>query len=128
MKNIFTILAAGILALFISNSINASGYGGGTDSSGGKESMAEAIEHAEEAKSHKAHADHIHDHAKESLEYVKKAEIEAIEGGNTAGRVHITEANQHLVEAIKHADKGHAHIASEHVADALQEMYQFMEK
>lgn len=128
MKKIIAILGAGILVFFFNNPINASGYSGETDSSGGKAAMAEAIEHAEEAKSHKAHADHIHDHAKESLEYVKKAEMAAIESGNTEGRVHITEAIQQLVEAIKHADMGHTRIASEHVAGALHEMYQFMEK
>lgn len=128
MKKVMTILAAGILVLFIGNPTSASGDGGDMDSSGGKAAMAEAIEHAEEAKSHKAHTNHIRDHAKESLEYVKKAEIAAIESENTAGRAHISEAIQHLVEAIKHADMGHAQIASEHVTDALHEMYQFMEK
>ena len=128
MKNISTILAAGILAFFFSSQVSASGYLGETESGGGAGFMAEAIEHAEEAKSHKAHADHIHKHAKKSLEYVKKAEIEAIEYGNTEGRVHITESIQHLVEAIRHAKKGHADIAGEHLADALEEMRQFTTK
>ena len=33
-----------------------------------------------------------------------------------------------MAEAIEHADMGHTQIASELVTDALQEMYQFMEK
>ncbi len=127
MKNISTILAAGILALFFSGQINASGYSGETES-GGVGFMAEAIEHAKEAKSHKAHANHIHKHAKKSLEYVQKAEIEAIEHGNTEGRVYITESIQHLVEAIRHAKMGHTDIAGEHIADALEEMHQFTSK
>lgn len=127
MKNISTILAVGILALFFSGQINASGYSGETES-GAVGFMAEAIEHAKEAKSHKAHANHIHKHAKKSLEYVKKAEIEAIEHGNTEGRVYITESIQHLVEAIRHAKMGHTDIAGEHIADALEEMHQFASK
>lgn len=127
MKNISTILAAGILVLFFSSQISASGFLGETES-GGAGFIAEAIEHAETAKSHKAHANHIHDHAKMSLEYVKKAEAEAIEHGNIKGRVHITAAIQHLVKAIKHAEIGHAHIASEYVADALEDMRQFSTK
>jgi hypothetical protein len=125
MKNISTILAAGVLAFFFSSQISASGIFSKTGT-GGTSSMAEAIEHAEIAKKHKAHAEHIHDHAKESLEYVKKAEIEAIEHGNSKGRVHITSAIQHLVEAIRHAKIGHAAIAVEYVTDALEDMHQFM--
>lgn len=127
MKNISTILAAGILVLFFSSQISASGFLGETES-GGAGFIAEAIEQAKTAKSHKAHANHIHYHAKRSLEYVKKAEIEAIEHGNTKGRVHITAAIQHLVKAIKQAKIGHAHIASEYVADALEDMRQFSTK
>ena len=47
MKNIFTILAAGILVLFLSNPVSAEDYFGETDSAGGKDAMAEAIKHAE---------------------------------------------------------------------------------
>jgi flavodoxin len=125
MKNISTILVAGILALFFSSQISASGFFGDTES-GGADYMAEAIEHAEEATEHKAHAEHIHKHAKKSLKYVKKAEMEAIEHGNTEGRTHITASIQHLVEAIKHAEMGHASIAVEYVTDALIDMRQFM--
>lgn len=89
--------------------------------------MAEAIEHAEEAK-HKAHAEHIHKHAKKSLKYVKKAETEAIEHGNAKGRPHIIASIQHLTEAIKHAKMGHATIAVEYVTDALIDMRQFATK
>jgi hypothetical protein len=128
MKNILTILAAVIFAIFFSSQVSASGYLGKTKSGGGAGYMAEAIEHAEEAKTHKAHVDHIIEHAKMSLEYVKKAEIEAIEHGNNKGRVHITESIQHLVEAIRHAKMGHAAIATEHIADALEEMHQFIIK
>lgn len=90
--------------------------------------MAEAIEHAKEAKTHKAHVDHIIEHAKMSLEYVKKAEIEVIEHENNKGRVHITESIQHLVEAIRHAKMGHTAIATEHIADALEQMNKFLIK
>jgi len=128
MKNISTILAAGILALVFSNQISASGYSGKTESGGEAGSMAEAIKHTKMAALHKAHAEHIHQHAKESLEYVKKAEIEVIESGNAKGRAHITESIQHLVEAIRHAKMGHAEIASEHVDDASEEMHQFVAK
>ncbi len=127
MKKLSTILAAGILAFFFSSQIGASGIFAQTGT-GGTSFMAEAIEHAEIARKHKAHAEHIHDHAKESLEYVKKAEIEAIEHRNTEGRVHITSAIQHLVEAIRHAKIGHATIASEYVTDALEDMQKFMTK
>ncbi len=124
MKNSSTILAAGILVIFFSSQISASGLIGDIEAEGAS-FMAEAIEHAEEAKKHKAHADHIHKHAKKSLKYVKKVEMKAIEYENTKGRAHITAAIQHLVEAIKHAKIGRAHIASEYVADALEDMRQF---
>lgn len=127
MKNISTILAAGILAFFFSSQISASGFIGDIEAEGAS-FMAEAIEHAEEAKEHKVHADHIHKHAKKSLKYVKKAEMEAIEYGNTKGRVHITASIQHLVKAIRHAEMGHADIAIEYVTDALTDMHQFATK
>lgn len=125
MNRLTIILAATMLALFFSSQINASDSPGDMDP-GGVRSMAEAIKHAETAKTHKAHAEHIHEHAKESLKYVKKAEVEAYEHGNTTGKEHITESIQHLVEAIEHAEMGHARIAGAHVEDALVEMYQFM--
>ncbi len=125
MKNILTIFITGILVLLFNSQISAFDFLDETGP-GGVGYMAEAMEHAETAKSHKAHPKHIHDHAKESLEYVKKAQIEAIEHGNIKGRKHITAAIQHLVKAIEHADIGHAHIASEYVADALEDMRQFM--
>jgi len=125
MKNGIIILVSIMLVLFFSGQVVASDTPGDMDP-GGVRSMAEAIKHAETAKTHKAHADHIHEHAKESLKYVKKAEMEAHEHGNTAGKEHITESIQHLVEAIKHAEMGHARIAAAHVEDALVEMYQFM--
>lgn len=128
MKNISTILAAGIFAIFFSSQIVASGYLEKTESGEEAGFMAEAIEHAEEAKTHKAHVDHVIEHAKMSLKYVKKAEIEAIELGDNKGRVHITGSIQHLVEAIRHAKMGHAEIAVEHVSDALEEMRQFISK
>lgn len=122
MKNISTILAAGIVAFFFSSAISA-------DS--GKEiglMMAEAIEHAEEAKTHKAHPKHVKKYAKLSLKHVKKAEIEAIKHNDTHGREIMTAAIQNLVEAIKQAKKGRAHIATEYVAKALEDMYQFKPK
>ncbi|MDE2389352.1 MAG: hypothetical protein KGN35_09790 [Betaproteobacteria bacterium] len=126
MKNIQSILITAMLALLLSNGISASGYSGTVKSGEAAAFIAEAIKHAEMAKTHKAHAEHIHKHAEASLEYVKKAEAEAIENGNPEGRVHITESIRHLVEAINHAKVGHADIASEHITDALEEMRQFM--
>ena len=126
MKNILSILIPGILIFFFSSEISASGEE--TKSAGGIGFMTEAIKHAEIAKTHKAHAEHIRQHAKMSLKYVKKAEIEAIEDGNTMGRTHITESIRHLVEAISHAKMGHTDIASEHVTDALEEMRRFTTK
>ncbi|MCP5242670.1 MAG: hypothetical protein H6940_04425 [Burkholderiales bacterium] len=125
MKNLPTCLAIGIFTLFFSHSLNASDFSG-SKSDGGKTFMLEAIEHAKTAKSHKAHADHIHEHAKKCLEFVKKAEIAAIEQNNTEGRAHITTSIQHLIEAIRHAENGQAHIATEHLEDALQAMHQFV--
>lgn len=122
MKNIPSILIASMLALFLIGEISASGN---TESEKAITFMAEAIKHAEMAKTHKAHAEHIHQHAEASLEYVKKAEAEAIENENTGGRGHITESLRHLVQAINHAKAGHADIASEHITDALEEMRQF---
>ncbi len=125
MKNIPSILIAAMLALFLIGEISASGNSGNTESGKAIIFMAEAIKHAEMAKTHKAHAEHIHKHAEASLEYVKKAEAEAIENENTGGREHITESLRHLVQAINHAKAGHADIASEHITDALEEMRQF---
>lgn len=125
MKNISSILAVGILTLFFCSQISASGYAGTTESGKGAGFMAEAIKHAETAGTHKAHADHVLEHAKMSLKYVKKAEIEAIEHKNTEGRVYITGSIRHLVEAIKYAKMGNVHIAIEHVSGALEEMHQF---
>ncbi|SEQ91444.1 Small metal-binding protein [Nitrosomonas sp. Nm51] len=127
MKNLSACLVAGIFTLFLSYPINASDFLD-TEFDGGKSLMLEAIEHAKTAKSHKAHADHILEHAKESLEYVKKAEIAAIEQNNTEGRVHITESIQQLVETINHAKEGHTLIATEHLTGALQAMRQFVEQ
>lgn len=124
MRNILSILPAGILLLFFSSGISALEYSGKTES-GGVDSMLEAIKHAEIARTHKAHAEHILKHAEKSLEYVKRAEIETIESGNDKGRAHITESIRHLVEAINHAKMGHADIASEHITDALEKMHQF---
>lgn len=128
MRNILTIFAAGLFTLFFSSQIGASGYTEKTGSDGAAGYMAEAIEHAEEAKTHKAHADHIIEHAKTSLKYVKKAEIETIEHENNEGRVYITETIQHLVEAINHAKMGHTIIATELIAAAIEQMRQFINK
>lgn len=125
MKNLPSILIAALLALFLTGEISAAGNSGNTEPGKAIAFMAEAIKHAEMAKTHKAHAEHIHKHAEASLEYVKKVEAEAIENENSEGRVHITESIRHLVEAINHAKAGHADIASEHVTDALEEMRQF---
>jgi len=125
MKNLPSILIAALLALFLIGEISAAGNSGNTEPGSPIAFMAEAIKHAEMAKTHKAHAEHIHKHAEASLEYVKKVEAEAIENENSEGRVHITESIRHLVEAINHAKAGHADIASEHVTDALEEMRQF---
>jgi len=127
MNKLTIILAATLLALFLSSPITASDSPGDMDP-GGVLSMAEAIKHAETARTHKAHAEHIHEHAKESLKYVKKAEMEAYEHGNTAKKQHITESIQHLIEAIKHAEMGHTRIANTHIEDALLEMNQFMDQ
>ena len=125
MRNIPFILIAAMLALFLIGEISASGIPGNTESGKAAAFMAEAIKHAEMAKTHKAHAEHIHKHAEASLEYVKKVEAEVIENENGGGREHITESIRHLVQAINHAKVGHADIASEHVTDALEEMRQF---
>lgn len=126
MKKISAFFATGILVLFLSSQTGASDFSDVTESGKAASFMEEAIKHAETAKKHKAHADHIHEHAKMSLEYVKSAEIEAIELGYTSKeREPITESIQHLVEAIRHARKGYTLIANEHIAKALTEMHQF---
>nr|HQU62428.1 small metal-binding protein SmbP [Nitrosomonas sp.] len=66
------------------------------------------------------------DHAKMSLEYVKKAEIEAHKKNREEGKSHIAGAIQHLVKAIEHAEMGHSRIAGEHIEDALLEMQQYV--
>lgn len=128
MRNIQIILAAGLFTMFFSSQIVASGYKEKIESDAATGYMAEAIEHAEEARTHKAHADHIIEHAKTSLEYVKKAEIEAIEHGNNEGRIYITETIRNLVEAINHAKMGHTIIATELIAAAIEQMRQFISK
>lgn len=128
MKNILTILAAGFVTVFFSGQISASGYAEKNESERAVGYMAEAIEHAEEAKTHKAHADHIIEHAKTSLKFVKKAEIETIEHGDNEGREYITEAIQNLVEAINHAKMGHSIIATEQIAAAIEQMRLFVKK
>ena len=126
MKNILSILVMGIGMLLFSNGIGASGYANKTESGGeGVDSMIQAIKHAEKARTHKAHAEHIIEHAEKSLEYAKKAEAEAIAGGNDKERRPITESIRHLVEAISHAKLGHTDIAGEHITDALEQMHQF---
>lgn len=125
MKNILTILVPGFFVIFFSSQIGASGYTEKNESGGAASYMTEAIKHAEEAKTHKAHTDHIIEHAKKSLKYVQKAEIATIEHGNGERRVYVTEAIQHLVEAISHAKMGHTIIATEHIAVALEQMRQF---
>lgn len=126
MKNILSILAMAAGVLLFSNGINASGYANKTESGEeGVGSMIQAIKYAEMAKTHKAHAEHILQHAEKSLEFAKKAEAEAIAGGNDKGRRPITESIRHLVEAINHAKMGHTDIASEHITDALEQMHQF---
>lgn len=126
MRNIPSILIAAMLALFLIGEISASGYSGDTESERATAFMMEAIKHAEMARTHKAHAEHIHKHAEASLEYVKKVEAEAIGNANAEERKHITESIRHLVQAINHAKVEHADIASEHVTDALEEMRQFI--
>ncbi|SET30439.1 Small metal-binding protein [Nitrosomonas marina] len=126
MNSLSTHLIIVILSLFFSTLVYSSDYKD-EDFDGGKTLMLEAIDHAKTAKSHKAHAHHIHEHAKESLKYVKKAEIVAIEQNNTEGRVHITTAIQHLVKAIDQADDGRSRIAIEHLSIALEAMRQFTE-
>lgn len=126
MKNIPSILIAAMLTFLLISKISASGYSGNTESEKAAAFMVEAIKHAEMARTHKAHAEHIHEHAEASLGYVKKAEAEAIENANIGERRHITESIRHLVQAINHAKAGHADIASEHVTDALEEMRQFI--
>ncbi|SFK34590.1 Small metal-binding protein [Nitrosomonas aestuarii] len=124
MKNFTANLVICFFTLFLNSQINASGFFGSSDSEGKSGLMAEAIKYAELAKTHKAHPEEIHEYAKMSLEYVKKAEIQAIEHDNTQARTHITESLRRLVEAIKHARMGHARIATEYIDDALVEMYQ----
>lgn len=125
MNNILSILVVGIGVLLFSNGVGASGYANKTESGAGVGSMIQAIKHAEMAKTHKAHAEHILQHAEKSLEFAKKAEAEAIAGGNDKGRRPITESIRHLVEAISHAKAGHTDIAGEHITDALEQMHQF---
>lgn len=125
MKNAVIMVAMGFFLLFLGGLINSIGASG-KNQAVGVDAMLEAIEHAEEAKTHKAHPNHMHDHAKESLEQVKKAEMDAYEHGREEGKIHITQAIQHLVEAIKHADMGHSRIAGEHLEDALMEMRSYV--
>ncbi len=124
MRNILSILAAGILMLFFNSGIYALENSTKTEPAG-IDSMLEAIKHAEMAKTHKAHAEQILQHAEKSLHYVTQAEIKTIEAGNDEKRVSVTESIRHLVEAISHAKVGHADIASEHITDALEEMHRF---
>ncbi len=124
MKNFATNLVVCFFTLFLSSQVNATGFFGNSDSVEQSDLIAEAIKYAELAKTHKAHPEEIHEYAKTSLEYVKKAEIQAIEHDNTQERTHITESLRHLIEAIKHARMGHARIATEYIDDALVAMYQ----
>ena len=128
MKNIYTTLAIGILVLFFISQVSASGYSGKTESGGEAGSMAEAIKHAEMAKTHKGDAKKLLHHAERSLKYAKKAEKETTGKGNARGVAHITASITHLEEAIQNAKAGHAEIAIEHVDDALEEMHQFVAK
>lgn len=125
MRNITPILITTISMFFLIGEISASDSSENTGTGKAIIYMTEAIKHAEIAKNHKAHAEHIRKHAEKSLEFVKKTEVDSIENENTTGRAHITESIRHLVEAISHAKVGHADIANEHVTDALEEMRQF---
>lgn len=126
MKKISVFFVAGILVLFFNSQTVASDFSDLPESGEAAAFIEEAIKHAETAKKHKAHAAHIREHARKSLEYVKRAEIEAIEFDYTKGREHITEAIQHLVKGIQNAKKGRTMIANEHIAVALSEMRQFI--
>jgi hypothetical protein len=125
MKKIAVFITTGVLIFFLGGLINSIGATENNETAG-VESMREAIKHAEEAKTHKAHPEHMHDHAKMSLEHVKKAKIEAYEKGRKEGEAHVSGAIQHLVKAIEHAEKGHSKIAGEHIEDALLEMQRYV--
>lgn len=91
-------------------------------------SIAEAIKHAEMAKTLSGDAKEIQKHAEMSLEYARKAEIEAIDKVNSQGVEHITASITHLQKAIEHAKMEHADVASKHVDEALNEMHQALAK
>lgn len=125
MKNVAVLIITGVLVFFAGGLIGSAGASDSNETAG-VDSMLEAIRHAEEAKTHKAHPEHMHDHAKTSLEHVKKAKIEAYEKGREKGESHITGAIQHLVKAIEHAEMGHSSIAGEHIERALLEMQRYI--
>lgn len=129
MKNISTILAIGLLTFFLSAQVNASGYGGQTESAGKASGfMAEAINHAEMAKTHGDDAKEILQHAELSLKYANNAEEGAVEEINVAGVQHITASITHLEQAINHAKMGHPDVAIKHIDEALNEMHQYTAK
>lgn len=129
MKNISTILAAGILVILFSSQVSAAGYGGQPQSEGkATSSIDEAIKHAEMAKAHGDDAKEILKHAEMSLKYNHDATVEDIEKINVAGIKHLDASISHLEEAIKHAKMGHADVASKHIDAALKEMQAYSVK
>nr|HQU62940.1 hypothetical protein [Nitrosomonas sp.] len=61
MKNVAVLIVTGILVFFVGGLINSIGASENNETAG-VDSMLEAIKHAEEAKTHKAHSKHMHDH------------------------------------------------------------------
>lgn len=129
MKNISTILAASILALFFSSQVSAAGYGEQAQSEGKAISpIDEAIKHAEMARAHGDNAKEILKHAEMSLKYTHDATVKDIEKINILGMERIDASIKHLEEAIKHAKIGHADVAGKHINAALNEMHAYSAK
>ncbi len=124
MKNIITILAASVLVLFFSSQISASGYSGKTEAGGVAGSTAEAIKHAEMAKTHGDDAKKILQHGEMSLKYMEEVDRETVGKVNVEEDKHINGAVMHLKEAISHAEMGHADVANKHISEALNDMRQ----
>ncbi len=118
MKKVLTILAIGVLALFISSQINASETG----------SLADAIKHAEMAKTHGDDEKKLLHHVEMSLKHVEEIDREALGKVNAEEEKLINAAIMHLQEAISHAEMDHADAASKSIDKALKEMRQFSAK
>ncbi|PSJ17758.1 small metal-binding protein SmbP [Nitrosomonas supralitoralis] len=109
MKAISTIIAMGILALFLSAQASASDA---------PEKM-KAMEHIDEAIKHGKMG-----HAKELLEHAKESRNDAKAALAAGADAHMEQAVKHLDEAIKHAEMGHADEATKHAEEAHSHMHE----